>query len=135
MIVLERKRVARWVRDRIGQGGWGEWYQAIGHEKDGALIAGVVFNFQTECDIVMHIAAGGPWLTREYAHAIFSYPFVQLGVRRVSAFPKASDKAVCALLEALGFVREGTMAHMYPDDDAVVYGLLRESCRYVRALQ
>lgn len=132
MIVLERKRVARWVRDKIGQGGWGEWYQAIGHEKGGELIAGVVFNFQTECDIVMHIAAGGPWLTREYAHAIFSYPFVQLGVRRVSAFPKASDKAVCGLLEALGFVREGTMAHMYPDDDAAVYGLLRESCRYVR---
>lgn len=131
MIVFERKRVARWVKEQTGRGGWGEWYQAIGHEQGGKLIAGVVFNFQTECDVVMHIAAHGPWLTSEYAHAIFAYPFVQLGVRRVSACPKASNTAVRRLIEALGFQHEGTLRNYYLDSDAEVYGLLRDDCRYV----
>lgn len=131
MIVLERKRVARWVRDQTGHGGWGEWYQAIGHEKNGQLIAGVVFNFQTECDIVMHVAASGPWLTREYVQAVFAYAFVQLGSRRVSACPKAGNHATRKLIEAMGFRLEGTLRHYYPDDDAVIYGLLREECGYI----
>lgn len=131
MIVLERKRVARWVKEQTGRGGWGEWYQAIGHEKDGELIAGVVFNFQTECDVVMHVAAHGPWLTSEYAHAIFAYPFEQLGVRRVSACPKASNSAVRRLIETLGFRFEGALRNYYLDDDAALYGLIREECRYI----
>lgn len=136
MIVLERERVARWVSDRqTGDGGWGDWYQAIGHEKNGELIAGVVFNHMSECDIVMHIAAGGQWLTSEYAYAIFSYPFVQLKMRRVTAVPMSKDKATRKLVEALGFVHEGTLRHHYTDDDGELYGMLISECRYMRALQ
>lgn len=129
----QRERVAAWVSERTGTGEWGEWYQAIGHEIDGVLVAGVVYNFWTQADISMHIAAEPrtAWLTREFARAIFGYPFQQLKTRRVSAFPRARDATTRKLVEALGFVHEGTMRHAYPDDDAEVYGMIREECRYL----
>lgn len=134
MICLVRERVGDWVAKHTRTPlPWGEWYQGIGHEKDGELIAGVVFNFHTEADIVMHIAASGQWLTREYAYAIFAYPFLQLKTRRVSAFPRASDEVTRKLVLALGFTHEGTMRHGYADDDAVLYGMLREECRYLES--
>lgn len=128
-----RERVAAWVSERTGTPGWGEWYQGIGHERDGELIAGVIFNFWTPADIALHIAAdpGAAWLTGEFARAIFGYPFSQLNTRRVSAFPQSKDEGARKLVESLGFSHEGTMRHAYPDDDAEVYGLLKEDCRYL----
>ncbi len=129
----QRERVADWVGERVG-GGWGEWYQAIGLEDDGRLIAGIVYNFMTAADIVMHIATepNARWLTSEFAHAVFGYPFNQLGKRRVSVYARSKDESTRKLVEALGFEHEGRVRHAYPDDDAELYGLLKEHCRYLQ---
>lgn len=130
----ERERVGNWAKDRIGHiQSWGEWYQSIGLERDGELIAAVVFNYYSECDIAMHLAAipGKRWLTRAFLRTAFSYPFDQLGVRRITGYVPAKNLDARRLDEHLGFKCEGIMRHALKDDDVILFGILREECRFI----
>lgn len=131
IILNERDRCAEWARARIPHvPSWGEWCEAIGLEDDG-LLAVVVYNLYSGSDIAMHIAAvpGRRWMTREFLRVAFRYPFVQLGCRRVSGYVPASNTDAQRFDEHLGFAREGLMRHALPDDDIIVYGMLREEAR------
>jgi RimJ/RimL family protein N-acetyltransferase len=132
VILNERDRCAEWARQRIPHvPSWGEWCETIGLEDDGELLAVVVYNLYSGADIAMHIAAvpGRLWMTREFLRVAFRYPFVQLGCRRVSGFVPASNADAQRFDEHLGFRREGLMRHALPDDDIIVYGMLREEAR------
>ena len=132
VILNERDRCAEWARQRIPHvPSWGEWCEAIGLEEDGELLAVVVYNLYSSADIAMHIAAvpGRRWMTREFLRVAFRYPFVQLGCRRVSGYVPASNADAQRFDEHLGFQREGLMRHALPDDDIIVYGMLREEAR------
>lgn len=134
IIFNERERIGDWAKDRIGHiQSWGEWYQSIGLERDGALIAAVVFNYYSDCDIAMHIAAmaGKRWLNRDYLKTCFSYPFVQLGVRRVTGYVPEKNLEAQKFDEHLGFIREGLMRNAIRDDNVIIYGLLKEHCRFL----
>jgi RimJ/RimL family protein N-acetyltransferase len=69
-------------------------------------------------------------MTRSYLRAVFRYPFVQLGVRRVSGFVPASNAQAIRFNEHLGFKREGLMREALWDDDVIVFGMLRQECKY-----
>ena len=132
VILDQRDRCAEWARQRIPHvPSWGEWCEAIGLEDDGELLAVVVYNLYSSADIAMHIAAvpGRRWMTREFLRVAFRYPFVQLGCRRVSGYVPASNADAQRFDEHLGFRREGLMRHALPDDDIIVYGMLREEAR------
>ncbi len=131
----ERERVGEWVRERVGlYESWGEWYQAIGLERDGELVAGVVYNFYSRGnDIAIHVASDGSrrWMTREFLRAVFRYPFIQLGVRRVTGYVPASNADARRFDEHIGFVQEGVMREAANGEDMVVYGMLARECRYL----
>lgn len=130
---FDRERVGAWAAERIPYvTTWGDWYQAIGLERDGELIAATVYNFYSGSSIAMSFAAvpGRRWLTRAYLATIFRYPFVQLGVRRVTGFIASRNTNSIRFAEHLGAKREGLMRDALPDDDLLVYGLLRSECRY-----
>ena len=132
VILDQRDRCAEWARQRIPHvPSWGEWCEAIGLEDDGELLAVVVYNLYSSADIAMHIAAvpGRRWMTREFLRVAFRYPFVQLKCRRVSGYVPASNADAQRFDEHLGFQREGLMRHALPDDDIIVYGMLREEAR------
>lgn len=130
----QKQRCGDWALARMKDvESWGDWYQAIGWEKDGELQAVVVYNYCSKADISMHVAAvpGRRWMTREFLKAVFAYPFKQLGVRRVTGFVPAKNTDAQRFDEHLGFEREGYMKHAMPDDDVIVYGMLRERCRFI----
>lgn len=130
----ERERCGAWAKARIPHvSSWGEWYQALGLERAGELVAAVIFNLYSSEDIAMHVAAvpGRRWMTREFLRAAFRYPFVQLRVRRVTGYVPAKNTVAIAFDEHLGFEREGLLRHALPDDDVVILGMLRERCRYL----
>lgn len=128
-----RDRVGEWVRQRIPEIGpsWGEWYQAIGLEEEGKLIAGVVYNLYSGADIAMHVAGEGRWLRRQFTQAAFGYPFLQLKTRRVTSYTGSRNETSIRLQMGLGFEYEGRMRHALPDDDVLIFGLLKEHCRYL----
>ena len=136
LILDERERCGDWAQARIPHvPSWGEWYQTIGLERDGELVAVVVYNFYSGADIAMHVAAvpGKRWLTRDFLRAAFRYPFAQLECQRVTGYVPASNAVALAVDRHLGFVYEGRLREALPGgEDVIVLGMLKRECRFWR---
>jgi RimJ/RimL family protein N-acetyltransferase len=106
----------------------------IGLERDGELIAGVIYEGFNGKNIWMHVAAvpGKRWLVRSYLKACFVYPFVQCGVDRVSGYVNASNLEARRFDEHLGFKEEATLQGAAADGgDVIIYVMRKKGCRYV----
>lgn len=134
MLVFDQKeRCGDWAKARIGIQSWSDWYEAIGVERKGELIAVAVFEHWNGPDIELHVAAipGGRWLTREALKAVFRYAFVQLGVRRITSHIPETNRDSIRFNLHLGFTLEGVKRHGWWDGDMLITGLLRSECRYL----
>jgi RimJ/RimL family protein N-acetyltransferase len=129
----EPERVMRFVADRVGESElFG--YSAIGLERDGELVAGVLYEQHNGPNVMMHVASDGSrhWMTPAYMAACFRYPFLQLGVNRVSGLVRADNKDAQRFDEALGFKAEGVLREAASDGaDLILYGMLKRECRYL----
>ncbi|NVN99288.1 MAG: GNAT family N-acetyltransferase [Geobacteraceae bacterium] len=108
--------------------------QAIGLEKDGKLVAGVIYEGFNGFNVWMHVAAepGRHWLTRDFLGAAFLYPFVQLNCNRVSGYVEAWNEDAKRFDEHLGFKQEAILKGAASDGgDVILYVMPREGCRYV----
>lgn len=108
--------------------------QAIGLERNGELVAGVVYEGYNKHNIWMHVGAapGKRWMTREYLKACFAYPFLQCGVSRISGYVNASNLEARKFDEHLGFKQEAILSGAAPDGgDVIIYVMRREDCKYV----
>lgn len=133
LVYGDEPRLLPWALERIGIGGFRRDAYAIGLERSGDLCAVVVYDNFSDCDVNMHIASDGTrrWMSKGLLVAAFAYPFVQLGMRRVTGLVPAKNEQAMEFDQALGFKREGYCKHALPDDDIVVFGLLREECRFI----
>lgn len=126
--------VAEFVRSRIPDCEvWDDRYEAIGLEDGGQLVAGAIFDQQSQTNICVHIAAdpGSRWLTTDFVRAVFAYVFGQLQLERVTALTSADNVASLKLQRALGFKEEGRMRNgAGPGKDLIISGMLRRECRY-----
>ena len=133
IVAQPKEAIAEFVSARQGQvNEWGD-YTALGLIRGGVLVAGVIYNHFSGPNILMHVGAvpGRQWLNRRFLFAAFDYPFNQLGCRRVTGLVPKRNKVARKFDEHLGFVYEGNMQHALPDDDLIVYGLLREKCKWI----
>ena len=126
--------VGPWVCQRAG----GTWVKGRGTtiglcNKDGELIAGVLYEDYNKANLIMHVAAipGGRWLTREFLHVAFSYPFEQLGVSRVTGVVPSENLAARKFDEHLGFELEATLTGAHPGGDLLIYVMRKEHCRWL----
>ena len=130
-ITCDADRVGRYVAERLGVQGWSA-PAGIGLERDGKLIGGVVYDYFNGASICMHVASdGGNWLTREFLWFAFYYPFVQLGVKRITGLVPESNLAARRFDEHLGFILEARMKDAHPTGDVLVYRMLKSECRYL----
>jgi len=98
------------------------------------LVAGVVYNEYRGHSMHVSMASSTPrWATKRTLRELFSYPFVQLKVKRLTAYTGRSMTSVQAFLERLGFQFEGIARQGFEDDDCVIYGMLRSECRWIRS--
>lgn len=132
IIANQPERVGRFVSEIMGNDGWSS-YQAIGLEEDGELIAGVLFDNYNGASICMHVAAvpGKRWLTREFLWYCFYYPFVELGVKRITGLVPESNLAARRFDEHLGFRLEARLEDAHPDGDVLVYKMTKADCRFL----
>lgn len=128
-----RPALLAWAAERIGLDSFKPDARAIGFQRRGELVAVVVYDAFTPCDCNMHVASDGSgrWLTRTALIEAFHYPFVQLGLRRVTALIPAKKTAAIRFNEHLGFKLEGFCPEAMPDDDLQVRGMLRRECRFI----
>lgn len=109
-------------------------YAAIGLERNGELIAGVLFDNKSGANIHMHVASNGTrhWMTPAYMAACFRYAFVQSECKRITGLVRADNVDAQRFDEHLGFKREGQLRAACTDGtDLIIYGMLKEECRYI----
>lgn len=133
LVYGEEHRLLPWAKERIGIHSFRRDAYTIGLERDGELVAVVVYDNFSDVDVNMHIASDGTrkWMNKDLLVSAFAYPFIQLGVRRVTGIVPAGNKDALAFDENLGFVREGYHPNAAPGDDLVSLGMLRENCRFI----
>lgn len=131
-IVYDDESMIPWAVERIGFQPRPD-VRAIGWREDGVLRAVTLYDGFSASDCNMHIASDGSgnWLRRSFLVASFMHPFVQWKLRRVTGLVPAKNEKALNFDLHLGFIQEGYLRHALPDDDIVVLGMLRETCRYI----
>jgi len=102
---------------------------AIGVASDEGEIIGVAIyhNFR-HTDIEITFVTSTPrWATKATVRSLLHYPFFQLGVDRMTAITRKSNKKARKLLEGLGFLLEGTHPYAAMGKTACTYGLYRQN--------
>ena len=100
---------------------------------DDELLAVVLYNCLDEANCQMSIASSSPkWATKVSLKVAFSFPFIQLGLGRVSATIRESNQKSISLAERLGFKQEGMLREYYLNgENALIYGLLKRECNWL----
>lgn len=131
-MVFDAERIGPWVCARAG----GTWTPgrgtAIGRERNGQLIAGVLYEDFNHANIICHIAGVGNWLNREFLWTIFDYPFRQLKVKRITTPVAQSNIKSQRFTEHLGFELEARLQDAHPSGDLFIYRMMAADCRWLR---
>lgn len=126
-MIVSDERVALFVADRLGFGLCPP-FTAMGIEREGEIIGGVVFNnFEGGS---LHVTVAGEGWTRSFLKAVGYYVFDMLGCRRMTALTEYP--AVVDLAQRLGGQVEGKLRDHFGDGrDATILGILRRDWPYV----
>lgn len=125
--------VVEWVAQRTNEFGNFGTDAGIGWLKGGDLVAGVAYAEWNGPNVVCHIASDGTrrWLTRQYLHTIFDYPFNQLKVKRITVCVGEGNSDSRRFVQHLGFSLETTLSEAHPTGDLLVYKMAKEGCRWI----
>lgn len=119
-----------WLEERLTSAKFTH-YQCVGVMRGEKLVGVVCFHNHVGPNVEVSVASDDPrWLSAGVLRALAHYPFEILKVARVSAVTHKRNKRARKGVERLGFKLEGVLRKMYENDDACVYGLLREDFRY-----
>lgn len=133
LVAGEDSRILPWAAEIIGIHGFRADAKAIGIERDGKLSGAVIFDTFSDTDCCMHVASDGSksWLTREFLREAFSYPFIQLGYKRVNVPVAENNKRARIFVLNLGFKQEGYHPYGAKDCALIMHGMLRSNCRWI----
>lgn len=105
--------------------GW-EKCRSFGVIRGNEMAAIIVYSEYRHPNIEASIWSSTPrWATPPVLRVLLQYPFLQLGVKRITATTEATNQPARAFLCRLGFRQEGVHPDALPTGDAVTYGLLR----------
>lgn len=128
------QQVADWVVAHIPHvNGSFKSCAALGVVSDGELIGGVVYHEYRINDIQISLAATDKrWLTKALMRSFFLYPFEQLKCERVTSFIPSRNATTRRFCEKIGFTQEGNIRRGFVGDDCIVYGMLRDECKWIK---
>ena len=133
VIFDEQERVSKFVLERV-PGDPDPIGAAIGMERGGELVGGVVFTKWSGPNVEIH-AAGDTrkrWLTHEFLRAIFAFSFLQLGCSRVTAPVLSGNSASLRLCLHVGFEREARLKGIMPGEDLLYLVMWKDRCRWIK---
>lgn len=142
MILVEGAPVAAFIEGRLGVK-LSEPFTAFGFVADDHRpLCAFVFNDFTQANMEMTIFAEPGGITRGVLRYVANYVFNKNNCRRLTVRTKKRNKAVLRLLSedrrktskrrrSFGFQYECVAKHFYTDDDAVVFRMLRDDCKWL----
>ena len=128
--IVSGDAVGEWVAARVDGHYSKEIATAIGLERDGNIIAGVIYENWNRRSIVCHIAVEGR-LTPGFIAAIFDYPFNVCAVEKVISPVGSGNTKSQRLATSMGYVEEARIKDAHPDGDLILYTLKRSDCRFL----
>jgi RimJ/RimL family protein N-acetyltransferase len=130
MIVTDVQKVNAYVSGQLGIEPWSQC-SGIGLEIDGRMVGGCIYDHYNGANVCMHIASSGRW-TMEFARYIFHYPFIELGVKRITGFVVETNLKSIKWCERIGAVLEARLTAAHPDGDLLIYKLTVDRCKYLK---
>lgn len=131
MITADKDRIYEFVSRRINHWEWGN-FTALGIERHGRIIGGVLFNQYVEnvrCSI--HCAGDGNWLTRDFLWMVFDYAFNQLNCKVIVNTVPVSNKESMRFTEHIGFTPSLPIKDGAEDGDLMVFVLHKDDCKWL----
>lgn len=102
-------------------------FTAMGVERDGEVVGGVVFNVFEGADL--HVTVAGRGFNRGFLADVGAYVFQQLGCERMTVLTE--QPRIVRIAERLGGQLEGLLRnHFGPGRDGFLVGILREEYKY-----
>jgi len=132
-IRTDKDELLDWAAARYDDNAIDSDTHAIGVEVDGVIQAVAMYNCFTDIGSNIHVVSDGGkrWASRTFLREAFAYPFIQLGLKRLTALVPAKNTNALTLDLRLGFQVEGRMAEATDNDDLVVLGMLRRNCIWI----
>lgn len=133
-LIFDQARVFAFLRERGVPLVYAADMQAIGLERDGELIGGVIYTGYSKHNIFMHVAGteGVNWVTKRYVKAAFAYPFNVLNCDRITGWVEASNTKARRFDEHLGFKQEAVLEGAATDGgDVILYRMWKHECRFI----
>lgn len=131
LVYHEHRRVGLWIAERT-DGGYRDGGKCIGLERDGELIAGVLYDWFNGASIYTHIAIEpGHLIGREFLFHIFYYPFCQLGCSVLIGLVAEGNTASRRFVEHLGFTLQQPIPDAHPTGALLIYTMPRAACRWL----
>jgi RimJ/RimL family protein N-acetyltransferase len=134
LVLNDRERVGAWVAKRVGRVTPWKEDAALGLEKDGELIAGIVLDGYSEgVRASMHCAGTGKtWLNREFLFACFDYAFNHLNLKVLINYVSADNADSLRFTKHIGFTEIGRAPQGWDGvSDMVLFQLHRDDCRWL----
>lgn len=130
--VINDKRTVEFVTKENGITD-GQIHSSIGLERDGEIVAGIVYCDFSGSNIFLHVASkpGVNWISRGLLKLVFGWPFNGLGVKRITGLVPESNTRAVKLDEHLGFKREARLEDIFPEGALLIFGMRREECRFL----
>ena len=139
LICDSHEELAQWVEREFPEfGPIGRPLTAIGVKSSaGDMLAVAIYNNFSQNDTgetynlhITFVASDPKWATPGNVRAVLHYPFIQLGVKRMTSIVNKSNKRARKLNEGIGFKLEGT--HPYGDNggsSSLTYGLYSQDVK------
>ena len=102
-------------------------------DQSGRIIGVVVFSRFTagNCELTA-VSTDVKWLSKGMLLSVVLYVFEQLACRRVTAIVAVGNEKSLNLAQQLGFRIEGRLQDWYSSGDALILGLLRKDCKWLK---
>lgn len=128
--IVTGPEVGYWVAGKM-RGSFGkDTSTAIGLEKEGVIVAGVIYENWNGKSLMVHLAIEGR-VTRAFLGAIFRYGFVTCGIEKAIAPIESNNAKIIKFVENAGFLREATIKDAAPGGDILIYTLKKSDCRFL----
>ena len=123
--------MGQWVCQRAG-GDFRVGGSAVGLEKHGQLVAGVIFDNFNGASLYMHVAAEGKhWLNREFLWFTFYYAFTIMRANVLIGLVGSKNDAALHFDKNLGFVETCRIPGAHPDGELVILTMTQQQCRFL----